>query len=880
MPRIPQANEHGIASGTASRGSRPFCTACGSQHGRSARWSRWQCRPRRGPKAGPAVTSSPRSFEPWTPGPLPLGGKVVLFSQIKECANLIESFVCHYAALGFYRLLLYLDDPHDVSREVLEESGWMDAGFVELTEVNDELRKTWPSMPSWGRVGSFSGMEVQSRQILNNEHALRRAKELGADWILHVDSDELMCLPKPAPAFFAGLSARGCTMYTFNNVEGVPETPDSADVLRTVRTFRQNMGLVPRNPQAGMAFFSWQLRLGGWFISYENGKSAVNIKHAVRCLSVCMWEVEPQLEPGMPKKPDGSSCTWYTNNKTLWEAAVSRRKEGRLHPDEEVPRWDECTGAVLLHFCVCDFASFWRKRWTQLGYLSASDQFRVRATSGAMMSRFYRLQREGRQGEARSLYETMCVCEDQETLATCVGVGVFVRAEPERPAGSAGPSWPTSRRKVRYEELAARAEARGAHFDAWLLYGKAVDAAVDTGGDPLIGKVAKGHAAALAVACRRRAVCAIAAGMAGSAFADTVYALRLGDIAAAPTQVQALEALGRLPDALAAAERGVQAARQPRTAAAQGASATAAVVDELQALVERLRQAAAKVGESPAKDGSLHTTKLPTPSELQQYVARAVRPDAKDSRLYRSLLPVAMGWWHEVGCDEKKFANALGRAAITARRELAALDARVRPRPVKQVRELWDAHERDLKETGVLVGDLEPMVGVWPAAAAACRALLGEQDSVTVTGCHAEDNRLHSLWVVFCALAAEIYRAFSIREITVLSEVRVSRPKPGESAKGPEVDNGGLLPDNRREASFRVFVPADGSEPGPPATLMIRTKDGERALSFPLRAGRIFLWWSRPTFHQVLGGESYFAIACWGVVPQKEDRPSGHWPSP
>lgn len=22
--------------------------------------------------------------------------------------------------------------------------------------------------------------------------------------------------------------------------------------------------------------------------------------------------------------------------------------------------------AVLLHFCVCDFASFWRKRWTQL----------------------------------------------------------------------------------------------------------------------------------------------------------------------------------------------------------------------------------------------------------------------------------------------------------------------------------------------------------------------------------------------------------------------------------------------------------------------------------------------------------------------------------
>ncbi|CAE8719741.1 unnamed protein product, partial [Polarella glacialis] len=125
-----------------------------------------------------------------------------------------------------------------------------------------------------------------------------------------------------------------------------------------------------------------KLRLGGWFISYENGKSAVSVKHAVKCLSVCMWEVSPQREPGSKQEPDGSSCLWSTNNYQLWEAAVNRRKEGRLSEEEEVPRLDKRRGAVLLHFCVCDFASFWRKRWTQLGYLSASDQFRVRASSG------------------------------------------------------------------------------------------------------------------------------------------------------------------------------------------------------------------------------------------------------------------------------------------------------------------------------------------------------------------------------------------------------------------------------------------------------------------------------------------------------------------
>eukprot|EP00913_Durusdinium_trenchii_P035931 g33620.t1 len=51
-----------------------------------------------------------------------------------------------------------------------------------------------------------------------------------------------------------------------------------------------------------------QLRLGGWFISYENGKAAVSVTHAKKCLSVCMWQVEPQLAPGKSRQPDGSTC--------------------------------------------------------------------------------------------------------------------------------------------------------------------------------------------------------------------------------------------------------------------------------------------------------------------------------------------------------------------------------------------------------------------------------------------------------------------------------------------------------------------------------------------------------------------------------------------
>eukprot|EP00435_Cladocopium_sp_Y103_P019654 s3378_g4.t1 len=548
------------------------------------------------------------------------------------------------------------------------------------------------------------------------------------------------------------------------------------------------------------------------------------------------------------------------------------------------------------------------------------------------------------------------------------------------------------------------------------------------------------------------------------------------------------------------------------------------------------------------------TLRILTPDELQVAVARAIRPDGRESRLYGALLAVAMGWWHEVHGDEKLFANALGRAAISARRELGALDSSVRPAPLRRIRQLWDEGcEDSLKASGVVVMDLDPMPGLWeklaeicresfgrrylasagalvaararkaqklglratsstilideatsgdllPAADVAVRALrwtegwldtpnfsdedyallsgreaptyqslyladngypstllvarlqekeekkesswfdfgsglspqdschrtwrggssskvvgcvgcevkcfnrltnemlpatqydggkqtvlrpvmadlavssecrgrgvgrklvekledvvrkwgydelvllveatnfqargvyerlnyrlaglrpaeatffldksdggrrvaerktvalllrkslkpfpqgdlenlnwgavltllglglaltqtpevvtllqsnakLGERSEVVVTGCDKEDQPLGTIWALCSALAAEVLRCFRLMELQVLTELRLLRP-----GSTMEVDNGGLLPDNRREVSFRFFVPVDGRPPGPDATLALHTKDRELALSHTIQAGRAFAWWSRQTFHQLLGG--------------------------
>mmetsp|Transcript_48283 Transcript_48283/g.90438 ORF Transcript_48283/g.90438 Transcript_48283/m.90438 type:complete len:734 (-) Transcript_48283:11-2212(-) len=718
-------------------------------------------------------------------------------------------------------------------------------------------------MPSWDRVGSFAKMEVQSRQILNNEHALQRSKQLGADWLVHLDSDELLCLPKAAPAFFSEMAAKGCTMYIFNNVEGVPETCDSTDVLRSVRVFKQNFGLIPRNPAAGLVMFDWQLKLGGYFFSYENGKCAVRVKHAVKCLSVCMWAVEPQIEPGKKSRPDGSTTTWFTNNLRLYDGALKHRKEGLMHREEEVPRLHHCPEAFILHFCVCEFSAFWRKRWTQLGYLSASEQFRVRTSSGAMMARFYRLQHEGCQAEARQIYNSMCIVSGEENLATQLSSKVLIRADPEKLAGSpsgpkgylgSGSGWVPARRPVRYDALAARAEARGAHIDAWLLLGKALEAS------------SSGAIQQRAAQHRRRAAAAVAAGLASCAPVDSAAALALGDTAVWLPHVQAMEALGFVSEAVELAQKGLAALDD----AESNSDGSAVTKRDLSALKDRLGQ---KMCQGASASKSKEVRELPTVGQLQEYVGRASRPDIKDSPVYRAVLAVAIAWWQEVGGNEKIFPNALARAAITVRAELTAVVEAVKPRPVRQIRAIWDPHEDEFQQKGAMATEMASDVELWRSVSQLCHQLLAGKESTVVKGCDKQSNPLYCIFPIFEGLVAEIRRVFEIHQVLVLSEMRISRPR--QSA--PEIDNGGLHPDNRREASMRIYV-ADIKAGLPhsrsPGLLTLGTKDGEQALSFELRSGRIFLWWSRSTFYQVLDGDAYFEISCWAVLPQKGDRPS------
>jgi hypothetical protein len=158
----------------------------------------------------------------------------------------LDSFICYYLHVGFSRLYLYLDDPNDASVGVARRYP-TDRVTVRVRDAAFECE--WEGLPSWSRLRLYAATEVQARQMLNCEHAIARCREQGDEWLLHVDSDELLHLPGTESGMsgaggtgggalqrhLAELERLGAILFTYRNLEAVPEALECVDPYRAVR---------------------------------------------------------------------------------------------------------------------------------------------------------------------------------------------------------------------------------------------------------------------------------------------------------------------------------------------------------------------------------------------------------------------------------------------------------------------------------------------------------------------------------------------------------------------------------------------------------------------------------------------------------------------
>jgi len=199
--------------------------------------------------------------------------------------NLDDSFFTwmkHHIGQGFNRFYLIFDAPEE-DREVFTrvpdfESSEVSIRLISNNEEHRELlRKHEPELAA----SVFSENNVVRRQLLNVSWVMNFAIQDGMNWLLHIDSDELIAPYESTSLVTEYLASvdRHFDEVIFPNFEAVPETTEMSNPFFEVSLFRKSPYYM-RYREFEHLYTGWHGRTGTYklFNSYITGKSALRMK--------------------------------------------------------------------------------------------------------------------------------------------------------------------------------------------------------------------------------------------------------------------------------------------------------------------------------------------------------------------------------------------------------------------------------------------------------------------------------------------------------------------------------------------------------------------------------------------------------------------------
>ncbi|KAI3968253.1 hypothetical protein MKX01_018556 [Papaver californicum] len=175
--------------------------------------------------------------------------------------------------------------------------------------------------------------ELFVKQSLNMEMAIVMAKDSGMDWIIHLDTDELI---HPAGASEYSLRQllldvpRNVDMVIFPNYESSVERDDIQEPFSEVSMFKKNYDHLPKDTYFGM-YKEATRDNPNYFLTYGNGKSAARVQDHLRPNGAHRWH--NYMKTPNEFKLDEAAILHYTYPK--FSDLTSRRDRCGCKPTKE-----------------------------------------------------------------------------------------------------------------------------------------------------------------------------------------------------------------------------------------------------------------------------------------------------------------------------------------------------------------------------------------------------------------------------------------------------------------------------------------------------------------------------------------------------------------
>ncbi|XP_002969708.2 glycosyltransferase-like KOBITO 1 [Selaginella moellendorffii] len=175
--------------------------------------------------------------------------------------------------------------------------------------------------------------ELFVRQSLNMEMAIVMAREAEMDWIIHLDTDELL-YPAGSPEYslrkLLGDVAPEVDMVIFPNYESAIERDDVVDPFSEVTMFKKNYDHVTKETYFGL-YREATRGNPNYFLTYGNGKAAARIQDHLRPNGAHRWH--NYLKAPKELKFEEAAVLHYTYSK--FSDLTSRRDRCGCKPTKD-----------------------------------------------------------------------------------------------------------------------------------------------------------------------------------------------------------------------------------------------------------------------------------------------------------------------------------------------------------------------------------------------------------------------------------------------------------------------------------------------------------------------------------------------------------------
>ncbi len=121
-----------------------------------------------------------------------MSAKVCIVTTLKSSLQNTLAFVNYHLNIGVNHIYLFFDDPNDVCIEALGD-------YQKVTCIRCDSKH-------WEKLTSQSELTLIERQLLNADCALELARRDRYNWLVHIDSDEIIHIKEPPDRLLSKVS--------------------------------------------------------------------------------------------------------------------------------------------------------------------------------------------------------------------------------------------------------------------------------------------------------------------------------------------------------------------------------------------------------------------------------------------------------------------------------------------------------------------------------------------------------------------------------------------------------------------------------------------------------------------------------------------------